>query len=382
MKIRVLVLVALCALLVSCGKGNKLAAPKPTPLGNLEAQVRLESVWRTVDANSTSRGSTVFVNLLPALMEDRVIVASTNGSVIAINKQHGQQLWGISVPEGIIAGVGASDSVAVVVSRTGRVLSMKAQSGEILWQYDTIRTIVAPPLVYRDKVILRTIDGDLIGLDSQDGSELWIAEYEQPNFVFFGSPQPVGYDNLAVVGNASGRIIATNLETGFEEWQIFLASRGASGVMDDADLNPVLSERGLFVANLTHAIVAYNLNQGNLMWQNRRPAGRLLTADSTRVYGTDTDGRVIALDILDGSVHWEQPAFLYRDTNNIAVIGDYVIVGDKFGYLHILNRKTGKLAGRLDTNKQFQFDGFMVEDDVFYVAYQSGVVEAFNLRSN
>ena len=358
MKLRLLIVVAISLVLVSCAGRDRKAAPSPTPLTATSAIVQLNQSWQSSSSASGSNQGK-FLTLLPALSSDRIISASSQGTVSAVGKDKPSLLWSSSLDEDISAGVGEADGVVVVVSESGTVIAFDSQTGIQRWEQQINQIVFAQPLVYRGKVILRTIDGDLIGLDSNTGEIVWDAIFDQPEFVVFGSPQPTGFHNLVVVGNATGRIVATDLDTGLETWQIFLKSDRSPELLNESETIPVIVGEELFIADSPNAVFAYNLSSGNLLWEQRRSTARRLAVDDSQVYGIDTNSRVYALGRSDGSIRWEQNALLYRNVSNIALVGGYLIVGDGEGYLHVLDTRSGELAGRARAGKDVVFNGFL-----------------------
>ena len=381
MKVRLLIVVAISLVLVSCAGRDRKVAPSPTPLTAISAIVQLNKSWQSSSSASRSEQGK-FLTLLPALSSDRIIFASSDGTVSAVGKDKPSLLWSSSLDEDISAGVGEADGVVVIVSESGNVIAFNSETGIQRWEQPINQIIFAQPLVYRGKVILRTIDGDLIGLDSNSGEIIWDAIFDQPEFVVFGSPQPTGFDNLAVVGNATGRITATDLDTGLETWQIFLTSDRSPELLNESETIPVIVGEELFIADSPNAVVGYNISSGNLLWKQRRSTARRLAVDDSQVYGIDTNSRVYALGRSDGSIRWEQNALLYRNASNIALVGGYLIVGDGEGYLHVLDSRSGALVGRARAGKDVVFNGFLTEGATLYVAYSSGRIEAFTLQSN
>jgi len=80
------------------------------------------------------------------------------------------------------------------------------------------------------------------------------------------------------------------------------------------------------------------------------------------------------LSAKDGTTLWKQDTLLYRNLTVPVFWHDYIIVGDKEGYLHILSVKEGKLVGR----EKIGGDGIVVSpivvDDVLYVSTSDGKV--------
>lgn len=379
MKLRLIVIAAACTLLASCTTAKR--APDPTPLTKISASADLVDVWRSSFAEGRVASGSRFLNLIPIQADDRIIGATADGSIAAIDRSSGSKQWSTKLDEEITAGVGEDAGIVAVVSGSGKVIALNSATGKVRWESSIDQTVFTPPLVYQGFVVLQTIDGDLLAMDATTGEPVWDAFYDQPEFVVFGSPRPLGIGNLVLVGNATGRVLATDLATGFEAWQIYLAAERSQAALSEAETIPVVYGDKLFVSDYTKAVVAYNLQDGNLSWEHRRNSKRRLAVDSTRVYGADLDDRVFALSREDGAVRWEQPSLLYRKIRNIALVGEHLVLGDSSGILHILETGTGEIVGRKKLKSDVLFGGFLVDGNILYVSYRSGQMDAFKLVS-
>ena len=377
MKLRLIITAVVCVLLASCTTAKR--APDPAPLIKISASADLVSLWRSSFAEGRGGSGSKFLNLIPIQSADRIIGATAVGGVAAIDRGNGSKHWSTQLNEEITAGVGEDAGVVAVVSGSGKVTALNSDSGAVLWESEIDQTVFTPPLVYRGFVVLQTIDGDLLAIDATTGEPVWDAFYDQPEFVVFGSPRPLGIGNLVLVGNATGRVFATDLATGFEAWQIYLAAERSQTALSEAETIPVVYGDKLFVSDYTKAIVAYDLRNGNLSWEHRRNSKRRLAVDSTQVYGSDQDDTVFALSREDGSVQWEQTSLLYRKIGNIALVGEYLVLVDSSGILHILDTRNGEIVGRKKLRSEVLFGGLLVDGNNLYVSYRSGWMDAFKL---
>ena len=379
MNLRLIITAVACLLLASCTTAKR--APDPTPLTKISASTDLVALWRSSFTEGRGGSGSKFLNLIPIQSADRIIGATSDGGVAAIDRSNGSKYWSTKLDEEIIAGVGEDAGVVAVVSGSGKVIALNSDSGGVLWERPIDQTVFTPPLVYRGIVVLQTIDGDLIATDATSGEPVWDAFYDQPEFVVFGSPRPLGIGNMVLVGNATGRVLATDLATGFEAWQIYLAAERSQTALSEAETIPVVYGDKLFIADYTKAIVAYDLQDGNLFWEHRRNSKRRLAVDSTQVYGADLDDRVFALSREDGSVQWEQSSLLHRKIRNIVLVGEYLVLGDGSDILHILDTGTGEIVGRKKLKGDVLFGGLLVDGNKLYVSYRSGQMDAFKLVS-
>ncbi|MDE0310518.1 MAG: outer membrane protein assembly factor BamB [Acidiferrobacterales bacterium] len=380
MKLRLIIVITLCLTLVACGSARK-RGPDPTPLSKITASAQLASLWRSNFASGGTGAGSQFINLLPIIVDDQIFGASAQGRVAAIGKSDGKLRWSTDLENQITAGVGVGDGVVAVVSAARELVTLRSDSGELRWKESIDQTSFTPPLVYRGIVVMQTIDGDLLAIDASSGELMWDAFYDQPEFVVFGSPRPLAIGNLVLVGNATGRVFATDLATGLEFWQIYLGGTSSETALNDAETIPVIFGDHLFVSDYTNAVVAYDLTDGSLFWQRLRKSQRRLAVDSDQVYGTDLDDTVFALSRSDGSVRWEQKSLLYRKLSNIALVGDHLVVGDNQGYLHILDTDSGEIIGRAKLRSDVLFGGFLTDGNRLFVSYRQGSMEAFRLTA-
>ncbi len=378
--IRPLTIIATVLLLTACA-APRIPVPDPTPLTDITPSVELESRWASTKVQISSKKNRDFLALRPTLAGNQLIAVSVDGEVLALDTANGQSIWQSQLNHRIVAGVGAGEGIVVVVSDAGVVLALDINDGAALWEYQLSEVVFAPPLVYRERVVLRTIDGNLVALSATDGEFLWDAIYDQPEFLEFGSASPIGYQNAVIIGNATGRVIATEVNTGFDAWQLYLGSERSIGALRSRESHPLVFENNMILSDLARAIVTYDLSTGNVMWESRRPAGRNLAVDSTRVYGHDTDSLVFAVNRNDGTLVWQQNALLHRGVDDIALVGGRLVVSDRLGFLHVLDQSSGAIIGRSRIRERVPSDGLIASGNSLYIFYRSGRIEALSLQA-
>jgi len=75
-----------------------------------------------------------------------------------------------------------------------------------------------------------------------------------------------------------------------------------------------------------------------------------LHSDDDKVFGVESDGRVMAWKMSDGQVAWTSDALRYRQLSTPLVLGRSVVLGDESGQLHFLSRLDGAVLKRLTTD--------------------------------
>ena len=377
---RIITAIAAVLLLSACG-APKIPVPDPTPLTEFQQRAVLDAEWASSKVELQSKQQRAFSSLRPTLSDGQLLAASAAGRVIAFNVDNGASSWETELNVRIVAGTGAGNGIAAVVSDTGTVYALDLKDGAKLWEHQLSEVVFAPPLVYQERVIMRTIDGNLIALDARSGEFLWDAIYDQPEFLEFGSAAPVGYQSNVIIGNALGRVIATEVSSGFDTWQIYLGSERSLGALRSRESDPIVFGNSLYLSDLSRAVVAYNLSTGNVKWENRRAAGRRLAVNDSAVFGYDTDSQIYSLDQANGNVLWQQDALLYRDADNVALVGNALVVSDRLGYFHVLDQASGEIIGRHRARERVYSGGLLVDGNKLIVYYRSGRIETFALKA-
>jgi outer membrane protein assembly factor BamB len=86
------------------------------------------------------------------------------------------------------------------------------------------------------------------------------------------------------------------------------------------------------------------------VWTRDVSSSRALARDAKYVYVVDDTGAVHALDKAAGTSVWKQDKLLHRRLTHPVVHGGRIVVGDGFGFLHVLSTDDGELVGRLATD--------------------------------
>lgn len=114
---------ALAALVAFAGCSSD--RPPPTPLETYAPQIAGRAVWN-------ARFGAVGPIIVPAARDGQFIVATTAGSVLALQADSGAVLWQTSVGAPVAAGVGSDGRFVSVVTRGNEVVTF--DSGRELWR--------------------------------------------------------------------------------------------------------------------------------------------------------------------------------------------------------------------------------------------------------
>jgi outer membrane protein assembly factor BamB len=177
--------------------------------------------------------------------------------------------------------------------------------------------------------------------------------------------------------------MAFSLATGDVLWQTQVTTpHGRSELERLADVDGAVRVEGTdgYAVGYQGRVVMFALDSGQIWWSRDLSSYRGVALDDDQLYVSTSTGTVAALRRRDGTVLWQQEGLARRGLSTPAVVGNAVVVGDFDGYLHWLDRDTGKFIAREhpgDTRiaaAPLAADGrvFVLDEGGQLVAYQSG----------
>ena len=247
------------------------------------------------------------------------------------------------------------DDGVIYVATSRQTLALDALTCDVHWQYT-----YAPEnpdcgggnrgvALHNGRVFRGTCDGRLIALDARTGELLWKNVIAVPRLGEATSAAPLAWGNRVYMGiagsdvGARGRVMAFDAENGAELWRFNTIPMGAETGAETWE-NPASAKTG---GGGVWGAMTLDISNGELFvpvgnpWPDLDPA----TRPGDNLF-TDS---IVVLDALTGELKWwhqvapadwldydlaAAPA-LYRVGNN-----DYMAIGGKDGYLHVVSRDT------------------------------------------
>ena len=319
--------------------------PKPAELTANPATLGVRQAW-------TARMGPVNTQLLPHVHGGTVTLASSDGSLAAFDAASGRELWRANAGGPIAAGVGSDGRISAVVTRTNDLVAF--EGAKEIWRQRLDVGVYTPPFVAGGRVFLLLADRAVMGFDAQSGRRIWTqrrAAQQQPLVLRHPGVMLAVGDTL-VVGQ-QGRLAGLNPLTGAPRWEAPVATaRGISEVERLVDLVGRVSRVGdsVCVRSFQTAVGCVDAGRGTVQWTKPANGQDGVDGDGSVVFGTEAEGRVIAWKRDGGDRAWVSELLLHRDVTGPLLLGRAVVVGDGFGYVHLLDREDGKLLNRLATD--------------------------------
>lgn len=371
-------------------------ADEPTPLVEFPAEADIERVWRADIGDGLGRK---YLRLNPAIVADRVYAADAYGVVEARNRFDGKRLWRVRVdePDGrafykfwdrrdpafLTGGVGVGDGRVLVGTTRGEVIALDAADGGVRWRSQVSSEVLARPVADDDIVVVQTGDGRITLLEGDDGELRWSFDTQVPVLTLRGTAAPVLRDGLVYAGFATGKIVAIRAEDGQPVWeQRVMLPEGRSELdrMVDVDSTPLVGRSFIFAVSYQGRIRAFRRSDGAPIWEQDASSFVDLAEGYGQVYVVSDDDVVRAIDQGDAVVVWEQEALRNRRLTSPLAFGNYVLVGDDEGYLHVIAQSDGRFVARRRIDGSGLRSGMIEADGTVYVLSNGGRLEAVEIR--
>lgn len=372
-------------------------------LDPIEKQFEATSLW------SKSVGDGVgqyYSRLRPALGYDMVFAASRQGEVFALEEATGKQVWRRNFAtfedEGYLSfmsefwsdGVSAKISGGLTVvyetvffgTENGDVIALDAKTGETKWQTKVKGEVLAAPAVEENVVVVSTGSGSVHALDAVSGEENWSFESDVPALSLRGISAPAAAGGGAIVGTASGRIVVNLLETGQTAWEQTVGTPTGATELDrivDVDGRPLVLGGTVYAISYEGTLAAIELRSGRVVWKREYNSYRRASISGNTLFVVDANSNVYALDRRNGIELWSQRGLKGRTLTAAEPVGEYIVLGDNYGFLHWLSRDEGTLVSRMevggDDEDEAIFASPVVKGNVLYTLTRNGELHAIEM---
>ncbi len=376
----IVALVASLSVLGGCSSLNPFStpAPKPAELVSFQQTAELRPLWQVRVGSS---GPHVFQ---PAIVGDEIYAAAHDGTVMRIDG--GRVVWRSSVGARLSAGVGSNGRVVSVVTVAGDVVALDATNGAERWRVPAGVEVLAPPAVADATVVVRASDHRLLGFDVADGTRRWVYQRTTPPLALRNTSGLLMADErVGIVGYPGGKLVALDTQNGGPLWELTVATpRGVTELERIADVagTAVLGRREVCAVAFQGRAACFDLDNGNALWSREFSSAVGMDRDTRFVFVTDTADAVNGLDAFSGANVWKQDAMTRRGVSRPLSLGDFVVVGDAQGYLHLLDRETGRFVARtrVDSSAVTADPRALSSGQRFVVQTRDGNVAAYEAR--
>lgn len=373
--LRRLALLAVLGALAACEKDT--AVDPPAELVEINQALPVQKLW---SSGVGGGGEKLRLALGLAELDGVLYAASRSGRVRALDADSGRTRWQADTEAELAAGPAAGEGLVVVGTSSGVVIALAADDGKQRWRAQVSGEVLASPLVVAGRVIVRTVDGRLRALDAADGRETWMVEDVVPRLSLRGSSAPVRAGEAVLCGFDSGRVMAVSIANGDILWQAQVSTpRGRTELERLADIDAAVQVAGeeVYAIGYQGRLAMIALESGQVWWSRDLSSYRGIGLDDSQLYVASSDGDVLALRRRDGSTVWQQTGLKRRGLGTPVVHGGAIVVGDFDGYLHWMDRDSGRFVARERPGRTRIAATPLVIGDRLFVVDDGGEVAAY-----
>jgi outer membrane assembly lipoprotein YfgL len=284
------------------------------------------------------------------VVDNLVFVAGSDGNVAAIDARTGGDLWRVALGVKLSAGVGSDGRFSAVVTRENELLVL--DGSKEVWRQKLGAVTLTAPLVAGGRVFVLLADRSVAAFDVSSGRKLWQQQRSGDALVLGRSGIVMAVGDTLVTG-LGGRLVGMNPLNGKARWEAQVAnSRGTNEVERLVDLVSGVSREGdqVCVRAFQSSVGCVDTVKGNAIWTKPASAATGLDGDGSALFGSESDGRVIAWRRADGERLWVSERLRFRSLSAPLLIGESIVIGDEVGTLHFLSRQDGAPLNRLSTD--------------------------------
>jgi outer membrane protein assembly factor BamB len=265
----------------------------------------------------------------------------------------------------------------------GYVYALEEATGKLKWKVGVKGEVISAPAIDAGVVLVNTTSGHLIALNPENGEQKWVTESDVPPLTLRGVSAPAADSGGALIGTPSGKLKVSILETGMVAWETQIASPSGATELErivDIDVKPLVFGGNVFVVSYNGTLSAVELRTGQVIWTREYGSYRNISIDGNRLFVVDNSSNIFAIDRRSGVELWSNVGLKDRNITSATPHGDYVVVGDMFGFIHWFTQDEGKLVAQLavgdDDEDEAIFTGPISAENILYVQTRDGKVAA------
>ena len=348
-------------------------------LAPITNQVDLSVLWQ--DDIGSGIGE-YYSRLQPQISDDKIFVADRQGTVVAYDFS-GKKIWQKRLGgEGGFLSAGTSAKLAgglaisvehvYVGSEDGRLYGLNQATGEIDFDIAVAGEIIAAPAIGDGLIVVNTTAGRLFAYDLTTGEQKWMHESDVPPLSLRGTSAPLVANGGVLVGTAAGKLQVNIADSGLVAWEATVTTPSGATELEriiDVDSQPVIAGANVYIVSYNGALTAVELRSGRVIWKREYASYRNLAIINNKIMVSDISGNIFALDIRNGVEMWSQSSLKGRDITSAILYAGYMVIGDDFGVIHLIDPSDGSLASRIelgnDKDERFYAPGVVANNTLF-----------------
>jgi len=374
-RLRLIVATLGLAILSACSSTDN--APEPADLPKITEFNQLPLVWSQRVATADDM---VFT---PWLAQTGVVyAASAKGLVEGYEFATGKRVLELKTGKPLSGAIGGDEQGFYLGTSKGEVLAYDF-SGQLRWSVRVGSEVLVPPKTALGAVLVQVNDGSVVALDAKDGARKWVYQRSLPSLTLRSQGQLQIAGRRLLLGTPGGKLAALSLGDGGLQWEATVAQpRGATELERIADVASAPVGDGKLACTVAYQgrLICADIENGNVLWSRDVSSSYGVGMDLRNVYVTDELGAVYAYDKQSGRNLWKQARLYARAVTAPTVVGNFVLVGDYEGVVHLLSAEDGSFLGRAETDGSAIRLAPQVVQEKVMVQTAKGTVAVFSIK--
>jgi outer membrane protein assembly factor BamB len=237
-----------------------------------------------------------FADTTPAVVNGIVYFGVNRGGpvVYAVNAATGVRIWSHSGPiSQIISSPTVIDGRVHVAFTDGTIRALNAATGQVIWSITHPGGAYSSPAVDGGRLYIAIHNQGLLALDANTGSELWLAPMPGPQW----SSPAVDNGRVFVGSRDDHKLYAFDAVTGQTLW--------TATTSDWVHSSPAVANGVVYIGNEAGDLYAFNAATGGLVWRKGISHAGIFNGPTVAngvVYVAAEDGKLYAVNAATGRV--------------------------------------------------------------------------------
>ncbi len=365
--------------------GNALKNP-----GNRVGATEFKIAWKKNVAAGSSRQR--HLTSSPVATEDALYLLDSEQTVQAIDLA-GKSLWRkkLEPPRkrdklAVGGGLAVADDKLVVASGFGYVVALDRNSGAELWKRVVQAPITGSPTVDSDYAYVASSNNEIYVLSMEDGSVIWSDQAIEESARVLSSPSPALLDDLLAVPFSSGEVIAYVPSNGRRLWSDSLTRGGRFtpiSAINDIAGNPVIDSGAVYAASQSGVLVSIDAVSGVRLWEKSFGSIHSPAVSGQFVFAVNVEGQLACFDKSTGGVVWIKQMRQFKNEkkrkNKIVWAGPIVasgkvVMASSEGKVVSIDPETGNIVNELKVGSPVYIEPIVAHELVYLLTDEGTLV--------
>ena len=280
----------------------------------------------------------------PAVEKDKVFVGDDMGRLTAYALKNGKKLWSFESGKRIVGTPAVSEGIVVFGSADRHIYGLNAKDGNLLWTVRAAEPVLGAVTIADGTAYIGASDATFRAIDIHTGKVIW-AYTSVKGYI---ETKPLVTEDKVIFGAWDNTLYALSKANGHELWKW---TGGLTRMhFSPAAVWPVATDGKVFITDPQRAMTAIDIHTGNTVWRTFQSMVREtigLSEDGERIYSKTMNDSIVCY-AAQGDTPRELWAtnvgFGYEHAPSMQVEKEGVMFGStKEGLIFALEGKTGKV---------------------------------------